>query len=159
MRTHGDDVCRAVLGRAADLIEEFGWVQGMARDLNGAYCVIGAVSMAIAEHRRDRGFDRSLSPPAMTAMRAGIRERYDLPPRLATCWDPAEVVVGWHDMPGRTKSEVVGLLRELADTWPDVDDGLGAYAEIADTLYEQGGLTSAYEPDTIPETGAGKEAT
>lgn len=158
MRTNGDDVCRAVLGRAADLIEQDGWVQGQSRDQFGAYCLLGAVTRAVAEARSNRSIARPLFPPILAAIRAGIRERYDLPPRPATRWESTGLVARWNDMPGRTEREVVGLLRELADTGPDVDGGLGAYAEIADTLYEQGDLTSATEPDTMLETNAGKEA-
>lgn len=117
--TEGD-----VFTRAADLLEEFDWTRGReARDESG--CPIDALSPAAASFCLWGALRRAcydLSPwvdggpasfcPAVHSPGAGIF--------TGLCNDslrnptPRINDVSWNDMPGRTKSEVVDHLRQLA---------------------------------------------
>lgn len=90
-----------VLLRAADYIEEHGWIQGNRTGSCGV-CLVGAIEM--------------VSNGKITIASA---EGYYLP-------DVARVskVVGcdawiWNDRNGRTKEQVVSILRQMAATYPE----------------------------------------
>ena len=84
-----------VLLAAADLIERDGWVQGITR-CHAGRCMIGAVSDA-APARFDLW-------PAIERINETLGRPFA---------DPATVAY-WNDAPGRTRDEVVALLRQAA---------------------------------------------
>jgi hypothetical protein len=79
---------------AADLIEERGWCQGSYSDQDGRVCAIGAIVRA-GNHQHYRRAE------AMMMMVVGMS------------------VVGWNDIKGRTKEEVITALRRAALEHPD----------------------------------------
>jgi hypothetical protein len=95
---------RDVLHRAADLIEEFGWRPGagsFAWHLREKTCLLGAVSRA----RWDFG---DVCPPNMSRYDFGFAP-------LSPAFANANFAFAWNDASGRTKAEVVALLRAEAD--------------------------------------------
>jgi hypothetical protein len=85
-----------VLRRAADLIEQKGWVQGVYERRGEGFCALGAIRAQIHDvpfaTRRD----------ALTALEAS------LPPRFQG-WTPR-----WNDHPGRRAPSVIKHLRKVA---------------------------------------------
>ena len=86
--------------RAAEVLEEWDWCQGQARD-GDAFCVMGAIAFVTGEDFMN-GCILDGSPRFHAAADAFVR----LEPRGAD----------WNDEPGRTKAEVVARLREAAET-------------------------------------------
>jgi hypothetical protein len=92
---------RDVLHRAADLIEEFGWAQGYAASFSkpGPFCA----GTALMEAADDLGIGgRSIFDT----------EAYN---NLGAPFGVNCTVPSWNDRPGRTKGEVITLLREAAE--------------------------------------------
>jgi hypothetical protein len=79
---------RQVLLDAANILEEQGWIRGNLCRPEG-YCILGAMDAA--------------KPPAAAMVIAFMRLEKKLGP-------PAQ----WNDTPGRTKEEVIAMLRETA---------------------------------------------
>jgi hypothetical protein len=90
---------RAILARAADLIESEGWTQGESVDRMGRMCALGAIGAS----RNTLDFN---SP--VDLFWATRRAKQML--RRALTVSIAE----WNDTLGRTKEEVVAKLREVA---------------------------------------------
>lgn len=92
-----------VLERAADLLEEFGWAQG---HLNISFVKPGPFCMgtAIQEAARDLAPDRH-TELVDAIYQPGERAAFGFDGQVAT----------WNDCLGRTKSEVVSLLRQAAE--------------------------------------------
>ena len=91
-----------LLSIARDLLRDKGWTQLYPRDSNGAYCLSGAL-------REAAGNDRDL-------YRAALRS---VGPRLnvAGCehggFDCHCAVIGWNDVEGRTRQQVIAKLDEV----------------------------------------------
>jgi hypothetical protein len=81
-----------VLRKAAEVIEEFGWIQGEYGGADEGYCVDGAIQCA-AHGAYDRFLARSL-----------------LCGYLRASWLPL-----WNDAPERTKDQVIAALRAAAE--------------------------------------------
>lgn len=81
-----------LLLEAADRIEQHGWCQDTAMDYRGRMCVLGALSFAV-----------DFSQAEYAAAVGKILRQTD-----------AFEIAGWNDAPGRTKDEVVAMLREAA---------------------------------------------
>lgn len=90
-----------VLETAAEVINERGWCQGIYRKDSGEVCAIGA--LVTADCRLELG--GQAYPRAVGAV-SGAAHRLD--PEVMS-------VVEWNDRPGRTKDEVVQLLRDTAE--------------------------------------------
>lgn len=75
---------------AADLLERGGWCQGRGRGPGGSKCLVMALVYATI---KDADY-----PKAIEALESRLGKR------------PAD----WNDEPGRTKEEVIALLREAA---------------------------------------------
>lgn len=82
----------AVFTAAADLLERDGWCQGEYEDGEGRRCAAGAISCVTTG-------DDDAYALARGALRAATNGRIAI----------------WNDDPARTKAEVIGLLRDLAD--------------------------------------------
>jgi len=87
------------LRRAADLIEEHGWVQGEYGNKRKGYCVIGALG-------------REALP--MTYHDAVVRLDAALPDTFPEKTSRFQRLVEWNDTPGRTRDEVLQLFRKAA---------------------------------------------
>jgi hypothetical protein len=87
------DECGQMLLRAADYIEEHGWCQSRVMDKEGRVCLLGAILYV-------GGTGLDFMPRVEKA--AGIGQG-----GLIACWNNA---------PGRTKQEVVDVLRRAAYT-------------------------------------------
>lgn len=90
-----------VLGRAADLLEEFGWCQGAyGSKTYGAFCAMGATMSAARDLGcfADEGRQREMFHEALANLDA------------ATFGNTGR----WNDVPGRTAGEVVAKLRQAA---------------------------------------------
>ncbi len=87
-RWTADPISRT-LRRAADMIERQGWCQGQWADKHGRVCIMGALG------------DTESDPAAFCA--ACHRLSTHLGQRLSM----------WNDEPGRTKDEVLAMLRSL----------------------------------------------
>lgn len=85
-----------VLRRAADLIEQEGWVQGEFGGPGVGYCALGAIRVQ---------YDDVPSSPCTTAIEI---LNASLPPRFKG-WAPR-----WNDYPQRRASSVVRHLRKVA---------------------------------------------
>lgn len=96
---------RDVLHRAADILEEWGWKQrasvwdGMT---HRATCLLGAVHLATID-LQGRGGRSYISPLCDTSK------------ALDGAFGAPQQAWRWNDEPGRTKAEVVALLREAAE--------------------------------------------
>lgn len=80
--------------KTIDILNEYGWTQGAARNTEGAYCLYGAISVAIP--------DRYPS-----YHRAGFTH-------LLQTYLGMNLIV-WNDTPGRTKAEVIAQLERICD--------------------------------------------
>lgn len=92
------DKVSLVILKAADLIEEFGWVQGTAygygEDLNRSpMCMFGAL------RRADRASNFDVCNEAVERVNRAVGGRF---------------MANWNDVPGRTKAEVIAKLRAVA---------------------------------------------
>lgn len=92
---------RDVLHRAADLLEEFGWVQYDCGGKDRGFCLLGAVLEA------NRDFGRNVYADLESL---GDLVWSGLPRRT---W--GSFPIDWNNASGRTKEEVVTRLREAAD--------------------------------------------
>jgi len=84
------------LAKAADLLEQDGWCQGVLIDHYGRRCLLGAIEAARLEDTSD-----ALFSPICNAIQAELGGA-----------NP----ISWNDTPGRTQEEVVTLLRN-AKRW------------------------------------------
>lgn len=96
------------LGRAADLIEEHGWLQGQMGDVGRGFCLLGAVYEGVdyAMYSHDPGSYGLIVEGALRRVRRVVGNK----------------MVGWNDSPGRTREEVVAALRTAASLPPVEDD-------------------------------------
>jgi hypothetical protein len=83
-----------VLDAAADYIEQNGWTQNRSRNADGAVCAIGAIRYASGQY--------------VPISRLGLAAVDAVESHLGR-W-----ICGWNDTPGRTRTEVVAKLREVA---------------------------------------------
>jgi hypothetical protein len=82
---------RKILLDAADVIEKDGWIQGRMRDKNG-YCIHGAIN----EVSKNRLYQRALAKLELWRMISG------------------QPIGRWNDADGRTKGQVLFVLRAAA---------------------------------------------
>ena len=95
----------AILERAADLLEEFGWCQGRLGGKSvGEMCLMGAMYEAML----DVGVPENIAPLRAALLRVGV------PVGVGTAQVANAAEAEWNDEPGRTKAEVVAKLREAA---------------------------------------------
>ena len=90
-----------VLNGAAGLIERDGWCQRQYRDENGCRCLAGAIDAVAGE---DPEFHWESTEDAVT-----VRARHAVADVVGKNWS------SWNDEPGRTKAEVVAVLRAAAE--------------------------------------------
>jgi hypothetical protein len=84
----------AVLDRAADLIEERGWIQGRCKDETGI-CALHAIDLATPDDDDDEMYWHTSE---------AVWQRVG--------WN----ITGWNDAPGRTAAEVIAALRAAAES-------------------------------------------
>lgn len=97
-----------VFRKAAEVLEQDGWVQGKMHTPDG-HCLIGALEMALW----GRAFDWTID----------VEQRGDMS-RLAALFGTfldRSSVIKWNDAEGRTKEDVVKALLQVADTADVVD--------------------------------------
>lgn len=87
-----------VLLKAADIIEERGWIQGGAMAQNGAVCAAGAIYDACG----------------VTGNPAALPLYREIYARVAQELQPYANIPEWNDTTGRTQQEVTSTLRKLA---------------------------------------------
>lgn len=104
---------RDLLLKAADIIEEKGWIKGSYHHSGGA-CAVGAIALAanldwvyLAEER-SAGF-QGPATEAVTHLLAQVNKRPGLFNRKY------DNVQRWNDDTGRTKEEVVAAMRKAAN--------------------------------------------
>ncbi len=95
---------KALLLKAAELVEERGHNQGWYEGDNGSLCILGALEVASGEEP----FSMS---EILLPLHHGCGLAHDLRPF-------ALGVIRWNDAPGRTKAEVVQALRNAAGYLP-----------------------------------------
>lgn len=79
--------------RAAELLEQYGWVQGKYGDIGtGGFCLMGAIAETSGPNRGYYQFNAIMTATG-GAFQGGTT---------------------WNDFPGRTKEEVIAKLREVA---------------------------------------------
>lgn len=83
---------RAALLEAADLIEEYGHAKGVLGKRGEPMCALGAIDAAV-------GRENDLAYTADTVLRRYLKTAN---------------IVGWNNVPERTKEEVVDALRDAA---------------------------------------------
>jgi hypothetical protein len=93
----------AVLERAADVIVERGWCQGVFH-CGSSVCAVGAISVVV--NGDPIPVDRM---PATDAFDLWLHDHRDLPP-----YGEDGLISDWNDEPGRTADEVITALRECA---------------------------------------------
>ena len=81
-----DDPGRALLLKAANMIETHGWIQGAASNGHG-FCALGAICLTGENYC------------------AAIDALHRIVPQI----------MDWNDAPGRTKEEVIATLRKAAE--------------------------------------------
>ncbi len=90
-----------LLSIARDLLREKGWTQLYPRDVNGSYCLSGAL-------REAAGNDRNLYRAALRSVGTRLN--------VAGCehggFDCHCAVIGWNDVEGRTPQQVINKLDE-----------------------------------------------
>lgn len=97
-----------VLNRAADLLSEWDWCQGAARR-GDAICAEGAIWFAVTNKLPHGEF---VEAPGDT----GPEFHFDLCESvLGRTGTDYKGLFLWNDVPGRTKAEVVALLRKCAE--------------------------------------------
>ena len=92
-----------VLSRAADAIEEHGWTQGNSGNTQIGFCISGAMMhVGFSFHALDRAYDILCDRLGVLGCHPTLTRRIMIPK--------------WNDEPGRTKEQVVTMLRELASS-------------------------------------------
>lgn len=94
---------KQALAAAADLIEQKGWLQGSYGSDRIGYCILGAINAVTDSWSSDEGFATDM---AACELLDDILERAH--------GEGSGTVAIWNDHPGRTKDEVLQLLRHAA---------------------------------------------
>jgi hypothetical protein len=84
---------RLLAGRAGDYIEKHGWAQATFEAPTGAVCMTGAINRSGSFFRDE------------FALKSHLVDVLDVHP------------MGWNDEPGRTQSDVVGVLYAVEEGW------------------------------------------
>lgn len=95
-----------IFNRAADLIEAKGWFQGMRVQGTHCHCAMTAVEEAVLA---EGAIDDGERDDRMDVLAAMLSKRLD-----KTIHRDVSAVIEWNDADGRTKSEVIALLRDAA---------------------------------------------
>lgn len=122
------------LSKAADLIEAHGWVQFKERTYDGRMCLRGAVALAAGvkqwrqiieaeeseswEYSVPFGTGVSFDPGGAETFTKATRALLEHNPALSNLRQeghPGGFLEDWNDAPGRTKEEVVQMLRATAE--------------------------------------------
>lgn len=90
------------LQRAIDILEREGWIQGAMEGGAGGVCLLGALNIAPSW---DVKFDLVRGEPVSFGYVRDVLED-----RIGD-----RSIVSWNDQPGRTKSEVLDVLREAIE--------------------------------------------
>lgn len=93
-----------VYEKAAEYLEEYGWIQGEAGEPGSARCMVGAMSSAL-------GFSFFLSP----LQRPVLDKARNFAEQVLEIWDSYATLAYWNDDPSRTKDEVINVLHGLAN--------------------------------------------
>ena len=91
---------------ARDLIEGYGWTQGVLKD-DAGFCVRGAVLEACREMGILRRFDQESRESAFYQVLDALN--------VEVSFDGFWTLADWNDDPGRTKDEVLDLLASVSD--------------------------------------------
>ena len=88
--------------RAAELLEQKGWCQNMLSTSHGEHCLLGAIYFC---HYGVEGDSNHIAPPEWG-------EVFTLLEKFTGGMQPAF----WNDAAGRTRAEVIAVLRAAADS-------------------------------------------
>jgi hypothetical protein len=101
-----------VLNKAADLIEERGWVRGSAGwpGMGPGLCLEGGMMAACGETFTSVNLFEFWACPAYRA----VQEHLDLTPGEGADHQPLSPPYRWNDAPTRTEAEVIETLRAAA---------------------------------------------
>ena len=106
--TNPDEPWRALLLRAAEVIEERGWTQGSYCDGDGGVCAMGAISVGAGYPPESiDGLANYVSGKAVMKLIKVIDPQGKFVDRIGSIPD-------WNDTRGRTKEEVIAALRTAA---------------------------------------------
>lgn len=117
------------LSKAADLIEAHGWVQFKERTYDGRMCLRGAVALAagvkqwqqIVEEEESESWEYAVTedvfsdPGGVETFTKATRALLEHNPALGNLRPGVGFLEDWNDAPGRTKEEVVQMLRATAE--------------------------------------------
>lgn len=95
-----------IFNRAADLIEAEGWFQGMRVQGTQCHCAMTAVEQALKMTPAGRD-GREADLDVLAAMLTKLLKK-------TIIHRDVSAVIAWNDADGRTKSEVIALLRDAA---------------------------------------------
>lgn len=106
-----------VLRHAANVLEDREWVQGREGTLKGGMCAIGVIRQSHARPQLDRALGAELLF-ADWLIDAGLTTPYATPyvsccPEVGT--SSFSTITHWNDAEGRTKEEVITVMRKFAD--------------------------------------------
>ena len=84
--------------KAVEILETSGWTQDSYQNDKGQFCLMGAISQAVILTKKDGQF----------SLLGQISKKINpFSPFVATS------IIGWNDTPGRTKEEVIDMLKEF----------------------------------------------
>lgn len=86
-----------VINRAHELISEHGWTQNIARNAEGSLCLAFAIHESVREFCQTNDFDLIDETKKFVKAKCGLPPYGDL--------------VAWNDQSGRTKEEVLEVLK------------------------------------------------
>ena len=105
----------AALLRAAERIEKYGWRQGDAGEAGQPQCLVGAISSACDDLTPGRGaFDDTFMGAYGRAFDDTFMGALDRVISVVEADDWTLGIVQWNDDAGRTKDEVIDVLRRAA---------------------------------------------
>lgn len=115
-----------IYNKAVDVIEELGWAQGQlggrqreydmrGNKIDAACCAVGAIRQAAQDITGTTGLSAYGS---ISLLRHALEEMIDFKP---DDFIVRASITRWNDAPGRTKEEVIELLRKAAEKSGDAE--------------------------------------
>lgn len=103
VETKPENKWRTAFLKASAILEQTGWCQGTVRSATGEHCILGAIWLA------HYGVEPTMAP-------LSIEKQKEWP----QVWEILKETLGkgaadWNDEGGRTKDEVIAVLRSAAD--------------------------------------------
>jgi hypothetical protein len=110
-----------ILEQAADVIEQRGWTTHTTYDGKGRVCAWGAMLVAAGWDPRVMSLSRERMDSLDAAARIARSARRFVDNHMLSLFGS---VTSWNDMPGRTKQEVLDMLRSAAKELRKIEEGI-----------------------------------